>query len=140
MRAGRRRTAANIHRHLSVEKQAASEMSVEIRKESEMKSEWFVKVIIAFIFVVLIGTFVVGIASTVLNESNKISNGVIVDKWMDEGGTRYSSNKDGGHMYSYPPSYHFTIEGDKDGKTVEYSFSVSESDYNAYKIGDEYSR
>ena len=105
-----------------------------------MKSGWFVNVFTAFIFVVVIGSFVVGIVSVVFNESNEISNGVIVDKWMNEGGTRYSSDKHGGHMYSYPPSYYFTISGDKDGKTVEYSFSVSESDYNAYKIGDEYSR
>ena len=105
-----------------------------------MKTNWFVNIFVAIIFIVVIGSFAVAIVGEVLNESNRISNGIIVDKWMHEGGTRYSSNKNGGHMYSDPPSYHFTIKGEKDGKSVEYSFSVSESDYNAYKIGDEYRR
>lgn len=102
--------------------------------------KWVVNTFVVIIFIVVIGLFAVAIVGGVLNESNKISNGIIVDKWMDEGETRYSSGENGGHMYSYPPSYHFTISGDKDGKIVEYSFSVSESDYNAYKIGDEYRR
>lgn len=105
-----------------------------------MKTYWLYQAFVTFVVVVLIAVLAVAVWSGIVNESNEIASGVIVDKWMHEGGTRYSSDKNGGQMYSYPPSYQFTIKGEKNGKSVEYSFSVSESDYNAYKIGDEYRR
>lgn len=89
-------------------------------------------------FVIVIFTAILG--GTIENESNRIDSGVIVDKYMDAGGTYYSSDKNGGHMRSYPPSYSFTIRGEKDGEVVEYTFEVSAEEYGAYKIGEVYHR
>ena len=89
-------------------------------------------------FVIVMVTAILG--GTIENESNRIDSGVIVDKYMDAGGTYYSSDKNGGHMRSYPPSYSFTIRGEKDGTVVEYTFEVSAEEYDAYKIGEVYHR
>ena len=89
-------------------------------------------------FVIVMVTAILG--GTIENESNRIDSGVIVDKYMDAGGTYYSSDKNGGHMRSYPPSYSFTSRGEKDGEVVEYTFEVSAEEYGAYKIGEVYHR
>ncbi len=89
-------------------------------------------------FVIVMFTAILG--GAIENESNRIDSGVIVDKDMDAGGTYYSSDKNGGQMYSYPPSYSFTIRGEKDGEVVEYTFEVAAEEYAAYKIGDQYYR
>ena len=89
-------------------------------------------------FVIVMVTAILG--GTIENESYRIDSGVIVDKYMDAGGTYYSSDKNGGHMRSYPPSYSFTIRGEKDGEVVEYTFEVSAEEYGAYKIGEVYHR
>lgn len=80
------------------------------------------------------------IGAAVENEQNRIDSGIIVDKRMNAGGTYYSSDKNGGHMRSYPPSYSFTIRGDRDGEVVEYTFEVTAEEYGAYKIGEVYHR
>lgn len=54
------------------------------------------------------------------NESNKISYGTVVSK-----------------DYT-PESFTITIEGEKDGKVVEYTFNVPESEYTMYEVGDWY--
>ena len=89
---------------------------------------------------IVIATITVALADAIENKSNRIDSGVIVDKYMDAGGTYYSSNKSGGHMHSYPPSYSFTIRGEKDGEVVEYTFEVSAEEYDTYKIGEVYHR
>lgn len=94
---------------------------------------------------VLIVVVVVGIMLGILvtgwqNEANRINSGIITDKQMDAGGAYYTIDKSGGRMHSYPPSYSFTITGEKDGKVVEYTFEVSKTEYNSYKIGDFYER
>lgn len=97
---------------------------------------------IAGIIVLLsVAALVVGlIVGEVMNENNRIDSGVIVNKYMDNGYTRFRSDKGGSHYHNDPPSYHFTIEGKKDGETVQYTFEVNEEDYNSYKIGDQYNR
>lgn len=87
---------------------------------------------IAFIAmtVAVIASFAAAVGGIVVSENSRIGSGVIVDKYMDPGG----------RMHSYPVSYHFTINGIRDGEEVEYTFEVSESDYAAYKIGDYYRR
>lgn len=102
--------------------------------------DWLIEngvyIIFAVIIVAVIGLVVAGCA----NEANRIDNGVIVNKRMDAGGTYYSSDKNGGRLHSYPATYYFTIQGEKDGKTVDYTFEVTAEEYEAYKIGDEYRR
>ena len=89
---------------------------------------------------IVIATIAVALGEAIENDSNRIDSGVIVDKDMDAGRTYYSSDKYGGHMYSYPPSYSFTIRGEKDGEVVEYTFEVAAEEYAAYKIGEVYHR
>lgn len=98
---------------------------------------WITRLLITCVVVAIIGAaIVVG----VVNEQNRIDAGIIIDKHMSPGGTYYSANKNGGQMHSYPASYSFTILGEKDGETVEYTFNVTADEYIAYKIGDEYRR
>ena len=106
--------------------------------------EWFddhwhyIAAIVLTLIIVAMFATMIGMAIT--NENNRIDSGIIVNKHMDAGGTYYSSDKNGGHMRSYPPSYSFTIRGEKDGEVVEYTFEVTAEEYNAYKIGEVYHR
>ena len=93
--------------------------------------------IIIVCFFVLLGGILAG---AIINENNRIDSGVIVDKHMDSGGSALNSDIHGSHYRNYPPSYRFTIEGRKNGEIVQYTFEVSEEEYNAYKIGDQYNR
>lgn len=98
------------------------------------------KVLHLLIYILIGSIFLMIIVGGIMNENNRIDSGVIVDKRMDSGGARLNSDKHGSHYYNDPPSYHFTIEGRKDGKVVQYTFEVSEEEYKEYKIGDQYSR
>ncbi len=100
---------------------------------------------ISVVFNIIVILFCIGvfggiIGTGIANENNRIDSGIIVDRYYDAGYTRYSSDKNGGHMYSYPATYSFTIEGEKDGETVRYTFELTEQEYNTYKIGDYYER
>ena len=99
--------------------------------------EDIVCVLFIAVVVFLIGAVIFG---EILNASNEIECGVIVDTNYNSGYTYFRSSKNGGYMKSYPDTYTFTIEGEKDGKTVRYSFEVTEQEYNSYKIGDWYER
>lgn len=94
------------------------------------------------IIIILLCAGVLGliIAVGVQNEMNEIDSGIIVDKDYTTGYTSYSSDKNGGHAYSTPAKFKFTIEGEKDGETVQYTFEVTEEEYQRYKIGDYYER
>ena len=102
---------------------------------------YVLSVIFAVLFIAAIA-FLIGavIFNSIQNASNKIDCGVIVDTDYDSGYTYFSSNQNGGHMHSYPDTYTFTIEGEKDGETVRYTFEVTEQEYNRYEIGDWYER
>lgn len=82
------------------------------------------------IVVAIIGVLCTIVTLAIKNESNKISQGTVVSK--DYTPARSSSK-------SYiPESFTITIEGEKDGKIVEYSFYVPESEYVMYNVGDWY--
>lgn len=91
-------------------------------------------------FALAVGLIAAAVVSTIANEANAIDAGIIVDKWYNAGSTHFSANKNGGSYYSHPASYYFTIRGEKNGKTVEYSFEVTAEEYDAYKIGEAYRR
>ena len=98
-------------------------------------------IVMGVVVMLIIGGLLVGLlAGGVANERNEIVAGTIVDKEMNTGSTHYSSDKNGSHMNSYPTTYRFTIRGEKDGETVDYTFEVTEDEYAAYKIGDWYER
>lgn len=97
-------------------------------------------VISLLVIIIIAGLVVMAIGATVVNEQNRIDAGIIVDRRFEAGYTRFSSDKNGGHMHSYPDTYTFTIEGEKNGNIVQFTFEVTEEDYNNYKIGDWYER
>lgn len=75
--------------------------------------------------------FLVYIVGTGINSINSISEGKIVDKHIG----LITDQK-----VFCPKTYHFTIEGEKRGKTVRYTFEVTENEYTTYRIGDWYER
>lgn len=82
------------------------------------------------VVMVIIGVLCIICSLAIKNESNKISQGTVVSK--DYTPARASSK-------SYiPESFTITIEGEKDGKVVEYTFNVPESEYTMYNVGDWY--
>ena len=78
-------------------------------------------VFINILLVVVIAIGVISIASSIINEYNKIDSGIVVDKHHTESTT--------------PPT---RFSGEKNGKTVEYAFNCSEDEYDSYDIGDKY--
>ena len=76
------------------------------------------------IFIVII-IFICGVSFTE-NERNKISQGTVVSKSMS------SPNPNP----CIKPSFTITIEGEKNGKIVEYSFFVPEREHVKYNIGE----
>lgn len=100
----------------------------------------FVLVITAVIFL-FIGAI---LFAAVANESNRIDAGIIVDKHYQQAYTTTSYQRVGEttvpQTHYHPATYYFTIKGDKDGQTVEYCFSVTETEYSQYKIGEYYTR
>lgn len=99
-----------------------------------------IEIIVFIAFAVCILFMVALLCGAFINATNEIDAGIIVDKMYDAGGAYFSADKHGGRYYDTPPSYRFTIEGEKNGKTVKYTFEVTEDEYNAYKIGDWYER
>lgn len=108
-------------------------------------AEWFIKIVVTIITVVCFSLAAIGIYSMVSNAANKIDEGVIIDKKYRASyvtTTYYRTNDNISIPIStkHPESYSFTIQGDKNGKTVEYTFNVPESEYNSYDIGDYYKK
>lgn len=98
-----------------------------------MRSEFhiteFITVLIIIAVIILIGAVIAGM---VINETNRLSEGCIVDK-------QYNPARFIDGTY-YPTTYRFTIAGKKNGKSVRYSFLVTKNEYDRYKIGDWYKR
>lgn len=92
--------------------------------------------------VAILGVIICMIISCIMNAANKINEGIVVDKnYCAEYVTyTYSSSGDNKIMipHTEPESYSLTIQGEKNGKTVEYSFNVPEQEYFQYNIGDYY--
>lgn len=107
--------------------------------------EHIVEMIVVASIAVVFGVVAFGIIDTKNNDMNKISEGIITDKYYRAAYTstttqRISKNVTMPVTQYHPATYHFKIEGNKDGKIVEYVFAVTENEYNAYKIGDYYNR
>ncbi len=94
----------------------------------------FGAVTIAFISFVLIGAIV----GAVENESNHIETGVVVDKNHRSSYTSVTRTGNSHHYTVHPDRYNLCIEGEKDGETVKYWFSVTSGKYEMYQIGDTY--
>ena len=83
------------------------------------------------VIAIVIAIFLVYIVSAGVNGINSIGEGVIVDKRIDS----IMNQK-----IFCPRTYYFTIEGEKRGKTVRYTFEVTEGEYETHRIGDWYER
>lgn len=85
---------------------------------------------------------VITIATSIENEKNKITEGIIIDKSYTVAYTTYAITRVGKPpvltpIY-HPEKYSFQLRGEKDEKTVTYWLTVPKEDYNEYKIGDYY--
>lgn len=90
-----------------------------------------------FINTLLVVVIVIGIlciASWIINEHNKIDSGIVIDKHH----TRAHTTPTRFGMIRHSESYKLTIKGEKNDKTVEYTFDCSEEEYDSYDIGDKY--
>lgn len=100
-----------------------------------------VHIVVLAVSLLIIGGF---IYIACKNECNRISEGIVVDKHHRAAysTTEYKSQGDLKLPVTkyHPATYHFTIEGDKNGKSVKYYFAVTEMEYYTYKIGDYYKK
>lgn len=84
------------------------------------------------------------ICGAVKNAHNAISEGTIIDKDYNAAQTyteyHFFDGKTIPQAKYIPARYVFTIKGNKNGETVEYTFVVSESEYVKYKVGDYYKK
>ena len=100
--------------------------------------------IIALILIVCAALIVVYIILGVVNASSEIDEGILIDKHYTAQYVTYNNVNTGESNImipvTHPERYSFTIQGEKNGETVEYTFSVTEDEYPQYNIGDYYRR
>ncbi len=104
-----------------------------------MKASGIITGIIAFlIFALAFSAIGFSIYTGIKNEENRIAEGIIVDKEIAEGYTHATHSKESGRLVSYPTTYHFLLQGEKNGEVVEYWTTVTADEYNSFRIGDYY--
>ena len=106
--------------------------------------EWLmdnIKVVIEDIIVFALASIVAAIFIAEWNNANnRITEGFVVDKQYRAAYTTTTYSGTGENRIAiprrHPERYIFTIEGNKDGETVQYTFDVTASQYEQYSIGD----
>ena len=101
----------------------------------KVKGITWIEVIVGIIIVIAIA-FIIG--GAVYNESNRISTGVVIDKNYTPSYTTTTYINNFPSVQYHPPHWQLTIEGEKEGEIVQYSFSVDETTYNRYELGSQY--
>lgn len=100
------------------------------------------EILVKSIFAFCIGGLLVTTCVGLLNESNRISEGVVVDKSYSPAYTTTHTVHRGEQVFMTPEyhaaSYSIKLEGEKDGEVVTYWRSVSEKEYHQVSIGDYY--
>ena len=103
------------------------------------------KILAAFTALIIIAAFgLCGVAIWYVadNESNRISEGIVIDKDYNSAYTTYNHIKSGNSYINvpqfHPENYNIRLEGKKDGEPVTYWKRVTEQEYSAYEIGDYY--
>lgn len=91
-----------------------------------------VEIVVIIAIIAIIAAIIIPIIGSILNEQNRITEGVIIDKsyTVEKVITKYKT-AESTHCY-------FQLEGEKDEVMVRYWLEVSEQDYNSYRIGDYY--
>ena len=101
-----------------------------------------IEVIVIIAIIAILAVIGFGAIAGLLNEQNRITEGVIVDKsyTAERSTTNYKmvGNTQIPYTNREPAHYHFQLEGEKDEIKVRYWLEVSEYDYNEYRIGDYY--
>lgn len=101
-----------------------------------------VEVIVIITIIAILAAIICGVIVSCLNEQNRITEGVIVDKSYTAERITTNYKMVGNTQIPYtnrePAHYHFQLEGEKDEEKVRYWLEVSEYDYNEYRIGDYY--
>jgi prepilin-type N-terminal cleavage/methylation domain-containing protein len=95
------------------------------------KGVTLLEIIVVIAMVVILGAIIV---PTAINYSHKISRGEVVDKTYTAEYVTYSEKR----TIYHPAKCTLTIEGEKNGKMVKYTFDVPESEYLMYSIGEWY--
>ena len=97
-------------------------------------------VILFICIIVIIAAFIAAIK----NQSNRISEGTVIDKNYTQGYTetvyRQIGNNNIPQSVYHPESYSLEIQGVKDGETVTYWFHCTAEEYERYSIGDYYKK
>lgn len=86
------------------------------------------------VFAMLVGAIAIGVQ----NESNRITEGIIVDKQFFPEESYYSGTRDSSTYHHNPERHLFLLRGEKNGETVEYWCEVGPEDYDRYHTGDYY--
>lgn len=101
-----------------------------------------VEVIVIIAIIAILAAIIYGVIVSRLNDQNRITEGIIVDKSYTAESviTQYKIIGDTQIPYTdiEPAHFHFQLEGVKDEIQVRYWLEVSEHDYNEYKIVDYY--
>ena len=102
----------------------------------------FTGIVVAAVFILVIGLFLGGIGYAVYNESNHLSEGVVIDKDYSPAYMTTHTVHTGKNVVTtpeyYAASYSIRLQGEKDGETVTYWKSVTEQEYHAVDVGDYY--
>lgn len=101
----------------------------------KVKGITWIEVVIG-IAVVMVTALIIG--GAVYNECNRISTGIVVDKDYTPGYTTTTYINNFPSTQYHPPHWQLTIEGEKEGEIVQYSFSVDETTYHKYDFGSQY--
>ena len=100
----------------------------------------FAHILAVAITVVLIGLLVGCIGWAIYNESNHLTEGVVIDKDYSPACTTYTHTNGGKTVVPQyiAANYQIRLQGEKDGETVTYWRTVTELEYHAVDIGDYY--
>lgn len=101
-------------------------------------TEILVKAVFVFCFLAIF----TGIAWGIFNETNRISEGVVIDKSYSPAYTTTSTVHRGERTFAVPEyhaaSYSIKLQGEKDGETVTYWRNITEQEYHEVDVGDYY--
>lgn len=102
------------------------------------------KIIGGLIIAVCLVVIVAGFFALAENESNRISEGTVVDKYYKNAYTSIICRNINDVMMPqpiyHPETYQLQIEGEKDGEMVTYWFECTADEYHQYNIGDYYGK
>jgi len=104
-----------------------------------MKIEWN-RVFITIFILVTVCVIAAVLVWALHNESNRISEGIVIDKDFSSGHSSINGDKNGVHAYSYDDSYRLCLLGNKNDKEVKYWFECTRQEYESYSVGDYFRR